>query len=346
MFYSADAGRGRFWRVGIARNVVYHSFVAPKAQKRSAPKSEVVRRIGCLRLRQNLRCAVARERFGSQNRKKWQDRSAIRKFSSAKFAPLRRGARGFLKSKTLKTDSFGGFWTFQMFFAWEAQGFWQVAKYVAGAGVHEGCKNAGRRGGGFEKGPKRCFSRGRRKDFWLCGIDAWSVGRWNRGRAATCGFQKIVTSQGSFRVAVTGVRMPYSWQAQYFWSVGFKIAKSHCNFEVKCLVDNVVIEGSLAEKLRFQASRLHLCLWRKSCKKASFSSFGAPSLKEVSQKSFDFWVSQLRFWRKSRRKASFSSFEALLWRRSLAEKLRFQAFWHQLTISSQWNLRSVKSHTS
>ena len=57
-----------------------------------------------------------------------------------------------------------------MFFAWQAQGFQLVAQYAAGAGVREGCKNVGRRGG-FEEGPKRCFSRGRRKDFKLSGID-------------------------------------------------------------------------------------------------------------------------------------------------------------------------------
>ena len=32
---------------------------------------------------------------------------------------------------------------------------------MAGAGVREGCKNVGRRGG-FEEGRKRCVSRGRR----------------------------------------------------------------------------------------------------------------------------------------------------------------------------------------
>ena len=51
-----------------------------------------------------------------------------------------------------------------MVFAWQAQGFRQVAKYVAGARIREGCKNVGRRGG-FEEGLKRCVSRGRRKDF-------------------------------------------------------------------------------------------------------------------------------------------------------------------------------------
>ena len=57
-----------------------------------------------------------------------------------------------------------------MCFAWQAQGFRHVAKYVAGAGVREGCKNVGRRGG-FEEGLKRCVSRGRRKDFALCDVD-------------------------------------------------------------------------------------------------------------------------------------------------------------------------------
>ena len=33
---------------------------------------------------------------------------------------------------------------------WQAQGFRYVGKYLAGAGVREGCKNVGRRGG-FEE---------------------------------------------------------------------------------------------------------------------------------------------------------------------------------------------------
>ena len=47
----------------------------------------------------------------------------------------------------------GRFLTFKVCFAWQAQGFRHVAKYVAGAGVREGCKNVGRRGG-FEEAPK------------------------------------------------------------------------------------------------------------------------------------------------------------------------------------------------
>ena len=56
-----------------------------------------------------------------------------------------------------------------MLFAWQAQGFWHVAKYVAGAGVREGRKNMSRRGG-FEEGWKRCFLRGRRRDLALCDV--------------------------------------------------------------------------------------------------------------------------------------------------------------------------------
>ena len=52
----------------------------------------------------------------------------------------------------------------------QAQGFRHVAKYVAGAGVREGCENVGRRGG-FAEGLKRCVSRGRRSDFALCDVN-------------------------------------------------------------------------------------------------------------------------------------------------------------------------------
>ena len=83
---------------------------------------------------------------------------------------------------------------------------------------------------------------------------------------------------------------------------------------------SIIFEGSLAEKLRFRASKFHF--WRKSRRKASFLSFTASFLKEVSQKSFvfefhsfifegrlaeklGFSVWKLQFWMKSRRKASF-----------------------------------------
>ena len=186
----------------------------------------------------------------------------------------------------------------------------------------------------------------------------------------------------------------FSWQAQYFWSIHLKIVKTYWNSEVKCLVNlsflkevsqkcfvfeiqSFIFEGSLAEKLRFWASKLHF--WRKSRRKASFLgfkasilkeaflSFKASILKEVPQKSFvfhleslnfegslakklRFWVAKLHFWRKSRRKASFWSFKVSFLKEvsqnccvfelqsfnfegSLAEKLRFWSsklrFWRK-----------------
>ena len=172
----------------------------------------------------------------------------------------------------------------------------------------------------------------------------------------------------------------FAWQAQYFWSIHIKIVKKYWNSEVKCPVNfsffnevsqkrlvfdlqSFFFEGSLAQKLRFWASKLHF--WRKSRTKASFSSFKASFLKEVSHKSFvfelqsfifegslaqklRFWASKLHFWRKSRTKASFSSFKAsflkevshksfvfelqsFIFEGSLVDKLRFWAlkfpFW-------------------
>ena len=134
----------------------------------------------------------------------------------------------------------------------------------------------------------------------------------------------------------------FSWQAQYFWSIHLKIVKTYWNSEVKravnmsflkevsqkCFVFDVrsfIFEGSLAEKLRFWASKLHF--WRKSRRNASFLGFKASIFKEVSQKSFvfelqsfifegslaqklRFWFSKLQFWRKSRRNVSFLMFKA------------------------------------
>ena len=150
----------------------------------------------------------------------------------------------------------------------------------------------------------------------------------------------------------------FSCQAQYFWSIHLKIAKTYCNSEAKCLVhmsflkevshkcfafylQSFIFEGSLAEMLRFGSSKLQF-------------------LKEVSQKSLvfelqsfnfegslakmlRFWASKLQCWRKSGRKASFLSFKVSILKEvsqksfvselqsvnfegSLAEKLRF--CWH------------------
>ena len=124
----------------------------------------------------------------------------------------------------------------------------------------------------------------------------------------------------------------FSWQAQYFRSMRLKIAKTYWNSEVKCLVDRSFLKEVSQEMLRFWCSKLHF--GRKSRTKASFLSFKASILKEVSHKSFvfdlqsfifelqsfnfkgslaqklRFWTSKFHFWRKSRRNASFLSFKA------------------------------------
>ena len=174
----------------------------------------------------------------------------------------------------------------------------------------------------------------------------------------------------------------YSWQAQYFWSIHLKIAKTYCNSEVKREVNmsflqevsqkssvfdlqSFIFEGSLAQKLRFWTSNFHF--WRKSRRNVSFLIFKASFLKEVSQKCFvfdlqsfifegslaqklRFWASKLRFWRKSRRNASLLIFKAsflkevshksfvfelqsFIFEGSLAEMLRFWSskfhFWRK-----------------
>ena len=161
----------------------------------------------------------------------------------------------------------------------------------------------------------------------------------------------------------------------HFWrksrrKVSFFILKASILKEVsqKSFVfefQSYIFEGSLAEKLRFWASKLHF--WRKSRRVASFFTFKPSFLKEVSQKSFvfdfqsfifegslaeklRFWVSKLHFWRKSRRKASFfilkasilkevsqKSFafelQSFIFEGSLAEMLRFWSsnlhFWRK-----------------
>ena len=89
-------------------------------------------------------------------------------------------------------------------------------------------------------------------------------------------------------------------------------------------LQSFIFEGSLAELLRFWASKLQF--WRKSRRKVSFLSFKASFLKEVSQKSFVFdlqsfifegsLAEMLRFWASNWRKSRFV-FEG-----SLAERLR------------------------
>ena len=226
-----------------------------------------------------------------------------------------------------------------MRFAWQAQGFRHVAKYVAGAGVREGCKNVGRRGG-FEEGLKRCVSRGRRRDLVVCDVDVWSLRRRIRGRVANFMSRKcyfaVIISRGSYRTSYAS--------AQLFR--GRRSTFEACTW--KSLKRIGILRSSVWSTCHF---------WRKSRRNASFLRFRASFLKEVSQKSFvvefqsfifegslaeklRFWASNFQFWRKSRRKASFLIFKTWILKEvlqksfvfevqsfnfegSLAEKLRF-----------------------
>ena len=78
---------------------------------------------------------------------------------------------------------------------------------------------------------------------------------------------------------------------------------SHKSFVFE--LQSFIFEGSLAEMLRFWASKLQFC--RKSRRKASFLSFKISFLKEVSHKSFVFEL------------------QSFIFEGSLVEKLRFCA---------------------
>ena len=338
MFYSADVRHERFWRVGIARNAVFfHSFVASKACKGRFEK-----------------------RGGAKDR--------LLKMST-KFAPRLR-ARAIRKSKSLKTDGLGAFL--------EAQSAFRVA----GAGISTRCKIRVRRRSswGLQK---------RWQAWWIWrGSETmrftWQA-QWFRALWCRCLKPPTLNPWKSCKFHVTEVLLcsdhfawqlqdfvclgsTFSWQAQYFWSVHLKIVKTYWNSEAKCLLNmsilkevsqkcfvfdlqSFIFEGSLAEMLRFWSSKFHF--WRKSRTKASFLSFKASFLKEVSQKCFvfglqsfnfegslaeklRFWVSKLQFWRKSCRKASF---DKIIWitQQLTTKSLEPQIIWHP----NHLNLKSI-----
>ena len=84
--------------------------------------------------------ACARERFGSQNRKKLTASEHFWKFKSAKFAPRLRET-AIWKSKSLKTEGSEHFWKLQS------------AKFAPRLSVF------------YDFDGSKCFSRGRRRDF-------------------------------------------------------------------------------------------------------------------------------------------------------------------------------------
>ena len=137
---------------------------------------------------------------------------------------------------------------------------------------------------------------------------------------STCHFWRKSRRNASFLISKASFLKEVSQKSFVFELQSFILKE----VSQKCFVfdlQSFVFEGSLAQKLRFWASKLHF--WRKSHRHASFLIFKASFFKEVSHKSFvfelqsfifegslaemlRFWSSKLRFWRKSRRTASVS----------------------------------------
>ena len=209
---------------------------------------------------------------------------------------------------------------------------------VAGAGISTRCKIRGRRRSswGLQK---------RWQAWWIWrGSEtmrfAWQA-QWFRALWCRCLKPLTLNPWKGCKFHVTEVLLcsdHFAWQSQdfvprlNFFMAGavllkhpFKNRSNVLEFWGQASGQLVIFEGSLAKMLRFWSSKFHF--WRKSRRKASFLSFKASFLKEVSQKSFvfefqsfnfegslaekfRFWASMLQFWRKSRRKASFLSFKA------------------------------------
>ena len=255
------------------------------------------------------------------------------------------GARTtFWGSKCFSRGRRRDFDTFQN--AWQAQEFVRVAKTLAGVVDLKRLGNDAFRVAGAIK------------DFVLCDVDGWGLRRRIRGRVAKFMSRKcyfaVIISRGSYRTSYASAQLfrgrrstfeASTWKSLKRIGILRSSVRSTCHFwrksRRKCFVfdlQSFIFEGSLAEKLRFWASKLQfwrksrfwsskLRFWRKSRRKASFLSFKASILKEVSQKCFvfdlqsfvfegslaqklRFWASTLQFWRKSRTKASFLIFKA------------------------------------
>ena len=253
-----------FWRVGIARNAVFfRSFVALKARKGRSEK-----------------------RGGAKD--------PLPKMST-KFAPRLR-ARTIWKSKSLKTDGLGTFLEVQsaMRFAWQAQWF---------------------------------------RALWCRCLKPPTPNPWKG-----CKFQvtevlfAVIISRGGYRTSYASAQL-FRGRRSTFKASAWKSLKRI-----------VILRPRVWSTCHF---------WKKSRTKASFLSFKASFLKEVSQKSFvfelqsfifegslaemlRFWASKLHFWRKSRRNASFLSFKASFWRKSRRKASFDKIIWitHQLTTKS------------
>ena len=290
-----------------------------------------LRRIGCPKCQQNLPHACARERFGSRNRKKQAGSEHFWKLSSAQFAPRLR-ARAVSKSKSLKPEGFGALLEVEL------RKIYTTLLYPESDLEAKTVKTPGARD---VFGGSKCFSRGRRRDFYSL-QNMWQAQEFVRVAKTLAGVVKRVRNDA------------FAWQAQEFRALRCRCLRprtlnpwKRCKFWIlrKCYFERIISRGSyrtlyasaqlsrgrrntfeaytrksLKRIVILRSSVWSTCrFWKKSRRKPSFLSFQASFLKEVSQESAVFEFFKLYIRRKSRRKALFLSFKATCLK-SLPEK--------------------------
>ena len=161
---------------------------------KSAPKSEVVRRIGCQRCRQDLRHAVARERSGSQNREKLAGSEHLWKLRSVKCAPGC-GARVIQKPKSSKHRGFGALFEVELR---------KTCTTLCRQSDLE-VKIIENRRSRYVFGRSKCISRGRRRDFETL-QNAWQEQDFVRVAKMLAGVVDLKRVRNdAFRVARAGI---------------------------------------------------------------------------------------------------------------------------------------------
>ena len=330
MFYSTDARHEKLWRVGIAQNAVFfQSFVASRARKLSSEK-----RGGAEQRLPKMSTKFAPRLRVRTISLKTDGVGALLEVELTKICttPAHESDLEVKIVKNWHARSTFGSWAYQnVHHACARERYWRSRDVFGGSK----CFSRGRRRSSWGL-QKRCQAWWIWRGSETMGF-AWQV-QWFR--SLWCRFLKPPTQnpRKGCKFHVTEVLLckdhfawqlqdflcfgsTFSWQARYFWSIHLKIAKTYWNSEAKCLVDmsflkdvsqkcfvfdlqSLIFEGSLAEMLRFGASKFHF--WRKSRRKASFLSCLASIWKEVSQKRVVFECQGFVFGRKSRRKASLS----------------------------------------
>ena len=288
------AGSERFWKLSVAK-------FAPRSGARAIWKSKPLKTSVFGRLfdvQFAKLCTTLRRESVLEVKmvKNWHVGSTLGSWASQNLHHA-----SIWKSKSLKQQVLGTFLEVER------------ASRVAGAGISTRCKWRGRRRSSWGL-------RKRWHAWWVWRgseimLFAWQA-QWFRALWNRCLKPRTLNPWKGCKFHVTEVLLcrdhfawqlqefvwlglTFSWQAQSFWSIHFKIAETYWNSEVKSLVhmqflkdvsqksfafevQSVIFEGSLAEKLPFWVSNFQT--WRKSRRQASFLSFKVSFLKEVSQK--------------------------------------------------------------